>query len=269
MIVNALIGIVHKFRLRRALQSRKWFVAVCVVLVVGGGWLFFGLMEDVITNDPLVDLDVVVNQLMQTVRTDSVDRVMVGITELGDVQVLLPIIVVALAWFIAQRAWLTAGYWLTGILVAELLAKVLKLTLRRQRPGGMYDGIEQFSFPSGHATMSVVTYAFLAVLLCSQMRGGLRKIVIAVAATLVTLIALSRVYLGVHWLSDVLGGLSFGVAWVAALALAYKYQSREELRPERFAAIIAVTIIASGIIHIASSAGTDLIRYTQPIAGSG
>lgn len=246
-------------------ESPKWFLMVSAVLVLGGSWLFFGVLEDVISHDPLVDVDVFVYHLLQALRTPAADRVMVAITELGDVQVLLPVILVALAWFIAQRFWLTAGYWLAAIGVAEVLAKVLKLTLHRQRPGALYDGIEQFSFPSGHATMSVVVYGFLTFLLCRDMRLGLRRRVMSVTAIFVGLIALSRLYLGVHWLSDVLGGISFGVAWVAALAIAYEYQSHEQLRPAKFAEIMAATIIVAGIAHIASSLGVDLLRYAQPI----
>lgn len=250
-------------------ESPKWFLMVSAVLVVGGSWLFFGVLEDVVSHDPLVEVDVFVYHMLQALRTPIVDRMMVAITELGDVQVLLPVILVALMWFIAQRAWLTAGYWLAAIVVAEVLAKVLKLTLHRQRPGALYDGIEQFSFPSGHATMSVVVYGFLAFLLCREIRPSLRRNVISLTAILVVSIALSRLYLGAHWLSDVLGGISFGVAWVAALAIAYEYQSHEQLRPAKFAAIMAATIIVTGIAHIGSSLGVDLLRYAPPIFAPG
>jgi cation-transporting ATPase E len=245
-------------------DSPKWFLMAAAVLVVGGAWLFFGVLEDVISHDPLVDVDVFVYHLLQTYRTPAMDSVMITITELGDAQVLLPVILVALAWFLTHRLWLTAGYWLAAIGVAEVLAKVLKLALHRPRPGAFYGGIEQFSFPSGHATMSVVVYGFMAFLLCREARPGLRKAVIFLAATLVGLIALSRLYLGAHWLSDVLGGLSFGVAWIAALAIAYEYQSHEQLRPEQFVAAMLATVIIAGGAHIVLSHDVDRLRYAPP-----
>lgn len=246
-------------------DSPKWFLVAAAVLVVGGAWLFFGVLEDVISHDPLVDVDVFAYHLLQSLRTPAMDRVMTAITELGDAQVLLPVILVALAWFLSHRLWLTAGYWLAAIGVAEVLAKVLKVALHRPRPGAFYGGIEQFSFPSGHATMSVVVYGFLAFLLCRNVRAGLRKVVISLTVTLVGLIVLSRLYLGAHWLSDVLGGSSFGVAWVAALAIAYEYQSHEQLRPEKFAALMLATMIIAGGAHIALSHDADCLRYApQP-----
>lgn len=246
-------------------DSPKWFLLSAAALVVGGAWLFFGVMEDLISRDPLVDVDVFVYHLLQSLRTPAADGVMTAITELGDAQVLLPVILVALAWFLIHRLWLTASYWLAAIGVAEVLAKVLKVVLHRQRPGLLADGIERFSFPSGHATMSTVVFGFLALLLCGGVRAGLRNAVISSTAALVSLIALSRVYLGAHWLSDVLGGLAFGVAWIAALAIAYECQFHEKFRATGLAAVMLMTVLIAGGVHVVSSHDADLSRYTlQP-----
>ncbi|MHB0974311.1 MAG: HAD-IC family P-type ATPase [Thiobacillus sp.] len=246
-------------------DSPKWFLLAAAVLVIGGAWLFFGVLEDVISHDPLVDVDAYVYHLLQSLRTPILDGIMIAVTELGDAQVLLPVMLVTLAWFIVHRLWLTAGYWLAAIGGAEVLAKVIKVVLHRPRPGLFYGGIEQFSFPSGHATMSVVVYGFLAFLLCRGARSGLRKTVIFVIAALVAGIALSRLYLGAHWLSDVLGGLAFGTAWIAALAIAYEYQSHEQFRLARLAALMLMTLLIAGGVHIVSSHEADYSRYApQP-----
>lgn len=244
-------------------DSPKWFLLVAAALVVGGTWLFFGVLEDVVSHDPLVEVDAYVYHWLQSLRTPAADRVMVVATELGDVQVLLPVIFVALAWFLIHRLWLTAGYWLVAIGVAEALAGALKVALHRPRPGVFYTGIERFSFPSGHATLSMVAFGFLAYLLCRGARPGLRKAVIIVAAALIVFITLSRLYLGAHWLSDVLGGLAFGVAWVAALAVAHEYQSHQQFRPERLAALVLATVLIAGGAHVATSHEADQSRY-QP-----
>ncbi|MDA8364435.1 MAG: HAD-IC family P-type ATPase [Gammaproteobacteria bacterium] len=246
-------------------DSPKWFLFAAAVLVIGGAWLFFGVLEDIISHDPLVNVDVYAYHLLQSLRMPALDSMMIAFTELGDAQVLLPVILVALAWFLIHRLWLTAGYWLVAIGGAEVLAKVLKVVLHRPRPGLFHGGIEQFSFPSGHATMSVVVYGFLAFLLCRRTSPGLRKAVISVSAALVTLIALSRLYLGVHWLSDVLGSLAFGVAWIAALAIAYEYQSHERFRTNQLAATMLATLIVAGGAHISSNHKEDCSRYApQP-----
>lgn len=243
-------------------DSPKWFVLAASVLVVGGAWLFFVVLEDVISRDPLVDADVLVYRLLQSGRTPTIDGLMVAITELGDVNVFLPVIGGALIWFVARRLWVTAGYWLAAVGVAELLTKVLKLALHRPRPGMVYLGIEQFSFPSGHATMSVVAYGFLAFLLCRGQVATVRKRITIAAATLVTLIALSRLYLGAHWLSDVVGGMAFGVAWIALLALAHTYQSTEDIRPRQLTVLMGALLVVAGSLHIGLHHASDVARYS-------
>lgn len=243
------------------LESPKWFLAGAAVLVLGGAWLFFGVLEDVVSHDPLVVVDANVYQLLQSFRAPWLDTLMIAVTELGDPQVLLAVILVALVWFVAHRLWLTTGYWLAAIGLAELLEKLLKLTLHRPRPGVMYEGIEQYSFPSGHATMNAVVYGWLAFLLCRDAQGRMRTAVALVSGTLVMLIALSRLYLGAHWLSDVVGGLAFGMAWVAALAIVYTYQSHEHVQPRKFMAALLLTFVLAGSVHVAFSHDSDVQRY--------
>lgn len=232
------------------------------LLVLGGTWLFFGILQDVISADPLVVVDAMVHQAIQSRRTLVVDRFMVGLTELGDVQVWIPVVLVALVWFIAHRLWRTAIYWLVAVGVAEALVKLIKLTLHRHRPSALYAGIEQFSFPSGHATMSVVVYGFLAFLLAAGTPPRLRVIIGSAAVMLIGAIAFSRIYLGAHWMSDVLAGLSFGAAWIAALAISYLNQGREPLRAGRLAVAVVAALAIAATVHVTASYQADWVRYT-------
>jgi cation-transporting ATPase E len=249
-------------------KSAKWFLVSAATLVLGGSWLFLGILEDVISGDPLVVVDALVHESIRSLRTPGGDRFMVAVTELGDVQVVLPVVMVALGWFIAHRLWRTAIYWLTAVGVAEALVKVIKLALHRQRPGALYVGVEQFSFPSGHATLSVVVYGFLAFLLSSGVPPRLRVFIVSVAMVLIGAVASSRLYLGAHWMSDVLAGLSFGTAWIAALAVAYLYQRREPLRTGHFATAVLATFVIAATVHVATSHGADVVRYSPAQAGS-
>jgi len=242
----------------------KWFLVSAAVLVLGGTWLFFGILEDVISGDPLVVVDAMVHDAIQSLRTPVVDRFMVGLTELGDVQVVIPVILVALGWFIAHRLWRTALYWLAAVGVAEALVKVIKLTLHRHRPGALYAGVEQFSFPSAHATLSVVVYGFLAFLLAAGAPQRFRVVSGSVAVILIGAIASSRIYLGAHWMSDVLAGLSFGTAWIAALAISYLYQGREPLRTGRLAVAVLAAFAIAATVHVAANHEADQVLYSAP-----
>ncbi|WP_196803481.1 HAD-IC family P-type ATPase [Thiomonas sp. FB-6] len=242
-------------------DSPKVFLAVSALLVVGGAWLFFGVLEDVLSHDPLVLVDVQVFHLAQALRGPTTDHLMVGITELGDAAVLLPLIVATLAWFVARRLWLSAAYWVGAVGVAQLLAQVIKLALHRPRPMPLYAGAQAFSFPSDHAVMSAVVYGMLAWLLLRRASPRWQRVGGAAAMTLVLLIGLSRVYLGAHWLSDVLGGLAFGVGWVALAAMAYTYHCRERLQERWLAMLLLGIFMAAAVVHGVLDHRRDMQRY--------
>ncbi|WP_426130369.1 phosphatase PAP2 family protein [Pararhizobium sp. PWRC1-1] len=90
---------------------------------------------------------------------------------------------------------------------ASALNTIIKLTLHRARPDELlYSGWSAFSFPSGHSTANMVLYGFLAFLIARDIRPAPQVLVGLFAAMLIFLIAFSRLYLGAHWFSDVVGG---------------------------------------------------------------
>jgi membrane protein DedA with SNARE-associated domain/membrane-associated phospholipid phosphatase len=232
------------------------------IVLIGAGWLFLGLLQDVVAGDPMVQVDQAVHAFFQALRTQPVDRAMVVVTEMGSAAVLLPLVAVAAAWLLARGSLRTLGYWISSVAVAELLVKVLKLTLGRQRPGTLYTGVESFSFPSGHATMSTVVLGFLAFLLVRSGSAAWRSFVLAVTAACVVLVAVSRLYLGAHWLSDVLAGMSLGLLWVAFCAMVYtRRHVAEALHARQLAALIAVTVIGATAAWHRYRGAADLAFY--------
>lgn len=232
------------------------------VLLLGCTWVFFGIVEDVLSRDPLVQADRSIFAFLQGMRLGAGDRIMVAVTEMGSVGVMLPLIAVVLAWLLWHGCKRTARYWLATVVFAELLVQVLKFTLGRHRPLDLYAGNEAFSFPSGHATVSTVVLGFLAFLLARGQGRAWRVAVVAVAAVYVALVALSRLYLGAHWFSDVAGGASFGLAWVALVAMVYTHRGiAESLRPRRLAGLCAATIVISGAAWMAVHGQADRAMY--------
>ncbi len=235
---------------------------IAAVMLLGGAWVFLGITQDVVSSDSLVQFDHVVFEALQKLRTGLVDEVMVAATELGSAMVAIAVIAavsVLLAW---KRCWRTLAYWLTAVGFAQALVWVLKMTLERARPISMYGGTDQFSFPSGHAVSSIVLYGFLAFLLARGRRPMLRWAITLLAAGLVGLIAFSRLYLGAHWLSDVLASLSLGTAWVALLCIAYTQHVRTERLPARAMSFTALgTLILAGTVVVATHHAADAERY--------
>lgn len=137
----------------------------------------------------------------------------VFVTELGGWRALIPLAVAAGAFLLAKRRTRDALFLLSVVIGARVLVEAQKLLVDRARPGEAHlvDVYSQ-SFPSGHAANSLATYLALAMLFF-----GSRRAVVA-ALLLAGLIGLSRVRLGVHWPSDVIGGWAFALLWALALA---------------------------------------------------
>ena len=119
------------------------------------------------------------------------------------------------------------------LLGASLLDGGLKLLYGRTRPVAFfehYPSPSSFSFPSGHALFATAFFGGLAVLLWGRLVHPLLRLgVVALAAALIVLIGFSRIYLGVHYPTDVLGGYAAGVVWVAPLHLETGSRRRRRL----------------------------------------
>lgn len=182
-------------------QSEARALLLWAGVVVVAAWLFFGVLEDVVSGDPLVRVDTAIFQSLQALRTPAGDALMIGITELGDTVVTTSVTIVVFLWLVGQRAWRTAIYWAAAVGFAATLNTITKLAIHRPRPGDLgYVGVSEFSFPSGHATVNAVLYGFLAFLITRQLRPAWRLPIFAAVASFAMLIAFSRLYLGANWM---------------------------------------------------------------------
>ncbi|HWW08302.1 bifunctional DedA family/phosphatase PAP2 family protein [Collimonas sp.] len=244
-------------------RPESQILPVLALLLVGSSWLFLGIVEDVITSDPLVGVDAAIFHWLQGLRTSAVDHLMVGVTELGGASVLWVVALTVLGWLLARRCWRTAGYWVITAAFAQVLVKLLKWAIGRPRPLNLYSGVEQYAFPSGHATSSMVIYGFLAFLIARRQPPLVRMFIAAVTVVGIALIGFSRLYLGAHWLSDVLAGWSLGLAWIVLMAIVYtNHQVKEELHPRILGALSMAALLAGAAWSMHTQFPADLARYT-------
>ncbi|HYE43481.1 MAG TPA: phosphatase PAP2 family protein [Caulobacteraceae bacterium] len=165
---------------------------------------------------------------------------MADVTALGAVAVLGIVALVVAGFLFIQRRPLAGVTLLTALLGGVAMSQSLKLLFGRERPPLPYQAAEAVnaSFPSGHAMLSAVAYLTIGAIVAKALpRRRLKTYVMTVAVLLTLIVGLSRVYLGVHWASDVLGGWMVGAAWAAACWLAAwaieRWQGREGMsRPQ-------------------------------------
>ena len=190
------------------------------VISVAGLWLFGGITEDVIHHDPLTQFDVTLLNWVHARATPAGYAIFNAISLLGS-PVTMSVLALGVALLLAvRRQWILFGAWLAAFAGGGLLDEGLKLVIRRPRPPYAAAFLHHYSwsFPSGHAMGSLIGYGMLAyvlVVLWIHRRTPQISVVVA-AALLIGAIGLSRLYLGVHYFSDVVGGYAAGLLWLSA-----------------------------------------------------
>lgn len=198
-------------------------------------WLLVKVTSEVIEGDALRVDQVIVQALRHEDNTPIGPAALVDvardITALGSPIVLSLLVIVTSVGLRLARQRLMAGAVLVSSVSGFGATLLMKTAIARGRPDAAYRLIEVsgMSFPSGHAMMSSVIYLTLAILIAKASRDIRMKLfVLVVALTLAGLVGLSRVYLGVHWFSDVVGGWVAGGVWAMACWITVDRLSQSE-----------------------------------------
>jgi undecaprenyl-diphosphatase len=152
-----------------------------------------------------------------------------GATELGGTPFLTLATVLLAGWLALRRRWRFLAILLVAVLGETLLSHLLKEFFDRPRPDIVPHLVEvsSKSFPSGHASSGAAIYLTIAALVAAQLREKRsRTLVFAAAGAIAFAIGASRVYLGVHYPTDVIGGWSLGAAWAAIVWIAARRLAR-------------------------------------------
>jgi undecaprenyl-diphosphatase len=208
--------------LLRRIESRA---LILVIAAAGALWAFFAIAGEVAEGETLaIDKHILLAlrnpaDLSDPIGSRSFEEAMRDVTGLGGVTVVVMVTLVgALAFLMHRRRW-HAAILAGAVLLADISSEGLKLIYDRPRPDLVPHGsyVYSASFPSGHSTLSAATFLTLATLIASlEPNRGTKIMVYVLAMLLVLAIGFSRVYLGVHWPSDVLAGWSLGAVWALA-----------------------------------------------------
>lgn len=178
--------------------------------------LSFGeIINDFVDKETLFYLDFRIQRLIEGIVTPGATRLMVDITNLGGVYLALLATGAMVIYFLYKRYWWRLFTIFIAVGGGETLLILLKLFFHRQRPAQQLVMAHGYSFPSGHAFSAVVVYGFLIYITWKLIKSEvLRFIIFFLSILLIVLVGISRVYLNVHWLTDVLGGYTAGFAWL-------------------------------------------------------
>jgi undecaprenyl-diphosphatase len=205
-----------KYATREVVPLIIFFVAAALVLFVGhiaeevgeGDWQAFDQGIILLFRDPASPTTLMGPGWLKEGMRD--------VTSLGSTLVLATITILVTCYLLMARNLAAAGLLVTAVVGGQIISTLLKHVIDRPRPDFLTGSplVYTASFPSGHAMLSAVTYLTLAALLSRmETRVALKGYYIAVGLLVTVAVGISRVYLGVHWPTDVLAGWCLGAAW--------------------------------------------------------
>lgn len=211
---------VHRFIAARLTPGEELGLhfTVGIVLMLFAAWVFGGIAEEVVDAEEITLLDEWLARWFNARATPAFTEAMLYLTHAHNTAGMLIMTSVAGIYFYLRKA----PYWLLALVVSVpggmLLNVILKHIFQRARPSldNPLLTLTTYSFPSGHTVAATLFYGLIAsYLVCLAPRWKTRFLIVLGACVMVGLVGLSRMYLGVHYLSDVLAAIAEGCGWLA------------------------------------------------------
>jgi membrane protein DedA with SNARE-associated domain/membrane-associated phospholipid phosphatase len=211
-------------------SSPRGFITSFVV-IVGAicAWVFVGVTQDVVTKEEAALLDPRVERFVVAHRVEWVTAMMKAVTWLGSNAVLISLAVLVGGYILLRdRDRRQAAYMAAALVGANVLYRVVKSSVGRMRPRVPLHliSVSGFAFPSGHATAVVACWGMAAMLLGNGRSTRVKIALWTGSAGVSALVGLSRLYLGVHWWTDVVAGFALGGLWLCVLGVLFLRRSR-------------------------------------------
>lgn len=245
-------------------------MTVLTGLLLLASWALLVIPRHLAADSLLGNLDLYLFHWLQGLRSPLGDRLLIVVTELGDGLLLYSFTALLSLWLLARKHWRAALHWLITVACVGLLTEALKLYTAVERPPLLNSAQMSYAFPSAHASLSVAVFGFLAVIVARELRNNWHWVPYSMAVFMVVAIGFSRLYLGVHWLSDVLAGWSLGLAWVALMGIAYRHHPAPAVSTKIFTPLAVSTLILLAGFYGSQQLDKDLAFYrpltTTPVS---
>ena len=235
-VLHCLLHVAPHNRDHRQFSLMVYF---CVALLA-----FLLLTFSVITHGFLTAANIPLFHLLRSLYTPLIQQAMIAITFLGQGSVLFVLVITVAIWLSLKQQMRVLWFWLALALLSMFCMESVKHLLHIARPSAVLHTPTGWSFPSGHTTLSIAFYGFIAYLIAQAVARPYRWLVYGCAGTLISLIAFSRLYLSAHWLSDILGGLLLGIICLLFILL---WLRRKPSTLPPWPGLLAVAVLGLGI----------------------
>jgi undecaprenyl-diphosphatase len=203
------------------------------LLAAAAALLFFAWLAEEILKGGTRRFDDAIRLLLHQHASPALTGAMRAASFIGSPVFLIPLGILVFALYLRQGRPLTARLFVITVIGGEVLDQVLKLAFHRTRPAAFFGLPEPlgYSFPSGHALAACAFYGVVAAFAAARTESRTRRWIYRIAAAIViAIIGVSRIYLGVHYPSDVLGGYAAALVWVFTVASARRWMRRTNAR---------------------------------------
>ena len=217
-------------------------------------FLFLAVVQDLIATDPLVQADLRVMSLLQVLRSPTFDRVMLFVTYLGNWQLVFSGAALVAIYLAFSNRWASVVALAASLLGGEVLVWVGKYLFARPRPDLANALISAHgpSFPSGHAFVAFSFYGLVAWLVAERASTRPRQaIVFGVTLFGIAALGFSRIYLGVHWPSDVLASFALGACWLTIIVTGLNIARQSGLEWDtRWRGRVSKWVVGTGLVAV-------------------
>ena len=204
-------------------SKRKILIGLLAVSLL----VFLVILYNVLTNGPLLMIDRWVSTEVPNIQSPVLTDLIIFITNINGMLGSAIFSIFLISFLIYKKYYEDLKFYLLVFLGASALFIVIKLLVERARPVLKIINEQGFSFPSGHSTMSMAMALALYFIFVTKLDSvGRRRLLLVLCLIWPLLIAFTRVYLNVHWLSDTIAGLSLGLFWVILLTFIPKFQKK-------------------------------------------
>lgn len=261
--------------LAKRVATKKFSGLSLTLLLISFVYLFItfiGIFSDVIHFGQIAQFDLMFSNLLASFRSLSLVKLFLFITMLGNTKTIIIFSLVVLIILIIYKK---QNYILSlsvSVIFAVLSDNLIKYLVGRQRPLVAAYHAPFFSFPSGHATIAVAFYGFIAYILIREIKNLKSRLNVAFAAFLIIfLIGLSRIYLCVHYFSDVWAGYILGALWVIIGIIISEYylfkhenSSSHTINPSiKIISIVLVVSSLLGYVYLGYTFKPELLKLPQ------
>ncbi|WP_267256847.1 LssY C-terminal domain-containing protein [Coxiella endosymbiont of Ornithodoros maritimus] len=222
---------------------------------------FLGLSIIAVTIGPLTNFNEPLFYFLQSTRLPYIDKFFALITMLGDAKVVLGISLLLIIVLGIKKHWRAAFHLALVTVTSAAGVYLFKWLVYSPRPRGFLMVDPFSSFPSGHAALSLAIFGFIGFLTAQQLPKKWRWIPYTTASILIVLISYSRLYLGAHWLQDVLGSLFLGVAILLNVIVSYRRYPSKPFGNLKWLVFLTVTLVLPWAVITKANLHTVLHRY--------